>query len=131
MKRTLAVLMLMLSAMKILASAQVPELLAPAQDEVLDNGCENRSDNKIWEFSWSPVDGARRYHIFVQRLGSQFPVLNHAVNSPSYTFEGKGYVAPHNTEGWTWRVRAQTNGTWGQWSPPRSFIVEPMNTDCR
>ena len=122
--------LLLMSALTLAVSAQIPELLSPSQDDVLDNGCEDQSDNVIWEFSWSGVEGADRYHIYVQRLGAQFPVLNHAVTDTSYKKKSKGYIAPQNADGWTWRVRAQVRGKWGKWSAVRTFSVEPIDTDC-
>jgi len=33
--------------------------------------------------------------------------------------------------GWIWKVRAKINGSWADWSPERTFDVEPLNTDCQ
>jgi hypothetical protein len=107
-----------------------PMLTSPDEGAVLDNGCSNQTDMKTWDFSWESVDGADRYHLFVQRLGSQFPAVNKIVKDTSFTESQRAYVARHNTDGWTWRVRALVNGKWTKWSSLRSFSVEPIDTDC-
>ena len=108
----------------------MPQPSSPEEDAILDNGCTDGSESPVWEFSWTPVEGAKRYHLFVQRLGAQFPVLNQAVDGTSYKHERPGYITPPNADGWTWRVRALVDGKWSKWSTVRSFMVEPVNTDC-
>ena len=110
--------------------AQVPQLNSPEEDAILDNGCLDGSNNPVWEFSWTPVEGANRYHLFVQRLGSRIPVLNHSIETTSFKHDQPGYITPPNADGWTWRVRAMVNGRWSKWSSVRSFMVEPVDTDC-
>ena len=131
MKPAYILLIVAIAAFPSAAVSQIPELTSPEEHAILDNGCVNQTDKQTWEFSWSPVDGTRRYQIFVQRLGAQFPVLNTAVDGTSYSFSRIGYVAPQNADGWTWRVRALVNGKWGKWSSVRSFSVEPVDSDCQ
>lgn len=109
----------------------VPSLISPAEGAVLDNGCTNRSDTMEWEFRWSEVPGATNYHLYVySRLGSN-PVDEPALTSTSYRYDaGRNYIEDRWNQGWRWRVRARVNGVWQEWSPERTFTVEPVNTDC-
>ena len=109
---------------------QAPVLTWPQEGAVLDNGCSNQTDMQTWDFSWEVAEGADRYQLFVQRLGSQFPMINKMVKDTSFTDSRRGYVTPQNSDGWTWRVRALVNGKWTKWSTLRSFSVEPIDTDC-
>jgi hypothetical protein len=112
------------------AQEQAPMPTLPEDGAVLDNGCSNQTDMQTWEFSWSAVEGADGYQLFVQRLGSQHPVINRFVEDTTFTDSRRAYVAPHNTDAWTWRVRARVKGKWSKWSSHRSFSVEPIDTDC-
>ena len=106
-----------------------PRLGSPQAGEVMDNGCDG-SDVVDWRFSWSPVAQATRYHLWVAREGSANPMINQQVSAPEYAQANPGYIATHNLGGWSWRVRAQVNGTWSEWSESRRFAVEPLGTDC-
>jgi hypothetical protein len=106
-----------------------PRLGSPQAGEVMDNGCDG-SDVVDWRFSWSPVAQAARYHLWVAREGSANPMINQQVSSPEYAQANPGYIATHNLGGWSWRVRAQVNGTWSEWSESRPLAVEPLGTDC-
>ena len=109
-----------------------PVLLSPSANEVLDNGCQDKSDPVIWLFKWSEVPGAKRYHLNVMHAGSTYPVIDRqSVGIASFADYGESsYIAKHNLENWHWRVRAMVNGVWSEWSEDRGFTVEPLNTDC-
>lgn len=104
-------------------------LISPEDNEILDNGRTDFMDYMVWDFDWSDVEGATRYHLFViNPLG--FPYINYDyITSSSYHLESRGYQTSDGLEGWTWGVRAFVNGQWNEWSDTRHFDVEPPNTD--
>jgi hypothetical protein len=110
-----------------------PKLYSPVINAKLDNGCStNTSDPTKWNFSWYKVDGATRYWFYVKNRNSTNPLINAYATTNSYNYTGKSgsYIASHLTSGWTWRVKAEVNGVWTDWSSPRAFTVEAVNTDC-
>jgi hypothetical protein len=108
----------------------VPELLAPPEGAVLDNGCTDFSNPKTWDFAWTGVAGATAYNLYVIGANAQNPVINSTVDGTTYRFVNNGYVANQNRLGWRAKVRAYVDGVWGAYGPERSFDVEPVNTDC-
>lgn len=112
----------------------IPELVSPAQGAVMDNGCTPPNRNAIvWDFDWSDVPQASRYHLFVIGPGARIPVIDNAGITASL-FHNRipgAYVAEQNRFGWEWRVRADVNGAFGEYSPIRFFNVEPVDTDCQ
>ena len=114
------------------AASTVPVPLSPPEGAEMDNGCLSRTDPQVWEFDWSDVRDATRYQLFVQHVGSAFPVINTVMLSPSCTHSSPGaYVIDGNGFNWQWKVRAELNGTVGEYSQTRTFSVEPVNTDCQ
>ena len=108
-----------------------PTLISPYENEVLDNGCIDRSNKSEWRFDWTEVEGARKYQLWVMHSGGRFAMLNlNSIKDISYTFSDNGYVANRNADGWLWRVRALTRAGWTEWSETREFSVEMLNTDC-
>ncbi len=106
-------------------------LLAPAPGEVLDNGCSVAPDLIEWDFDWSDVPGAERYHLYVKGPTATIPLIDDMfVPGSQYAFERLAYIIDQNRLGWTWRVRAFVAGEWGEWTEVRTFDVEPLNTDC-
>jgi hypothetical protein len=80
----------------------VPNLVSPAEGATLDNG---RTDH-------TPV------------------VDKDDIPASSYHHVQSGaYIPAANLTGWTWKVRARVGGAWNDWSPTRSFSVEPPDTD--
>lgn len=109
----------------------VPELLSPSNGVILDNSCEDLSNEMTWEFDWEDFPGASRYHLFVMHRGSAFPAINSEIVISEFTSTGTGgYIVDQNLTNWFWRVRAFVDGNWTEWSEERSFKVEPLNTDC-
>ncbi len=104
-------------------------LISPEDNEILDNGRTDFLDYRVWDFDWSDVEGATRYHLFVVNpLG--LPHIDYDnITSSSYHLESQGYQTSDCLEGWTWGVRAFVNGQWNEWSDTRHFDVEPPNTD--
>jgi hypothetical protein len=110
----------------------IPALIAPTEGEVLDNGCSDFSDMITWHFDWSDCVGAENYHLHVIGSTAIIPAINApALTSSELTSETPGsYIADVHRFGWKWRVRAKVNGIWGNWTPERTFDVEPLDTDC-
>lgn len=108
-----------------------PILVSPANGAVMDNGCQDKSDDIIWDFDWKDVPGATEYQIRVWK-NPAVPVVNN-ISTPTSDFH---YVDPHsyiintNLTGWRWVVRAKVRGRWGPWSRTGYFSVERLNTDC-
>jgi hypothetical protein len=111
----------------------IPTLILPRNNDVLDNGCENRKDGVVWEFKWSEVERAQRYHLYVSGKTAKYPVIDEsAILETSYKDERQqSYIAEQHRYGWRWKVRAMVDGVWGEWSVERTFDVEPLNTDCK
>jgi hypothetical protein len=110
-----------------------PKLYSPFLNAKLDNGCStNKSDPTKWDFSWYQVSGATRYWFYVKNKNSANALINMYApkNNYSYTGTSGSYIASHLTSGWTWRVKAEVNGVWTDWSEERAFTVEAVNTDC-
>jgi hypothetical protein len=110
----------------------VPVPLAPAARAVLDNGCTNQSADFAWEFTWSGVPGAARYHL--QVLGptaTVFLIDIPTIKGPSYRhYASRAHIAAPNLRGWKWKVRALIGSTWTDWSTEQTFDVEPPRVDC-
>lgn len=110
--------------------AEVPVLIAPAPGAVLDNGCVGGGDALQWSFDWDDVPGADLYHLYVIRAGMN-PAIDRAdLTASDFTDHHFGWVPSENLGGWSWKVRARTNGVWRAWSGERPFAAEPVGTDC-
>jgi hypothetical protein len=108
-----------------------PALTFPAPNALLDNGCSSFQDERLWEFHWSGCESASRYHLYVIGPGASIPAIDDdRIRDPGYGDRGRAWVADANRIGWRWRVRARFDDAWGEWSPERTFNVEPLNTDC-
>lgn len=104
----------------------VPELIAPASDASLDNGCGFVADGVNWNFRWTPTPNTDLYELEVRR-GNDL-VHRDTTGLVSYEYRSSG-ARPRS--GYRWRVRA--HATWGQWMEPtawRAFTLEAPNTDC-
>lgn len=109
-----------------------PFLISPINGAVMDNGCKPNPDGIAWDFDWSDVPGATRYHLRVWK-NPALPIINN-MSIPSSSFNYASAPADHiintNLSGWRWMVRARVRGAWGRWSAVRWFRVEKLNTDC-
>jgi len=111
------------------ASPGLPVLISPGANATMDNGRRDGREGLLWDFSWSPVAGATAYEILVSRLGATMPLVSAQVGQTSYRHQAESFVADGNRGGWYWKVRAITGGQPGLWSDPRSFVVEPEDSD--
>jgi len=54
------------------------------------------------------------------------PVVdNQNITASEFTYETFGYIQNLVLSDWRWRVRAYVGGVWQDWTPERSFDVEP------
>lgn len=114
------------------AVSTIPELLSPRDGAVLDNGCASRADGITWEFDWSDVPHAARYHLLVQHLGSSLPVIDTFTASSSYQHAATGaYIIESNRFDWQWKVEAEVDNAFRGYSPAAAFSVEPLSADCQ
>ncbi len=110
----------------------VPKLISPEEGAVLDNGRSDLRDVIVWDFDWSDVIGATKYHLYVEHTGSVLPLIDDdkVVYDSSYHYVKSGsYIIDSNRFNWKWKVRAYVNDKWSDWSEERRFDVEPLNTD--
>jgi len=109
----------------------IPTLISPKEGEVLDNGRYDAKDYIEWDFDWSDVKGAAKYHLYVKHTGSRYPVIDKIIYNGSRHHHRKygSYIIENNRFNWKWKVRAFVDGQWCHWSEVRRFDVEPPNTD--
>jgi len=108
-----------------------PALLTPVVGEVMDNSCDTQSNPLTWNFDWADCSGATRYHLYVKKGTAAIPVVdNQNITASEFTYETFGYIQNLVLSDWRWRVRAYVGGVWQDWTPERSFDVEPLNSDC-
>ena len=108
----------------------VPELIAPREGDVLDNGRIDRQDSIGWRFTWVSCPDAESYQLYVKLSKARFAVIDVTLTATRYDSNRPGaYIIDANRFGWTWKVRAKHEGQWGEWSETRTFDVEPVNTD--
>jgi len=109
----------------------IPQLLSPAEGEIMDNGCWTGRDSIVWDFDWTDVDGVAEYHLFVIGPTALYPVIDCTVAESLYHWVDEGsYIANKNRHGWRWKVRAVIYNEWMPWTPERTFDVELLDTDC-
>jgi hypothetical protein len=109
--------------------ACVPALAVPANNAVLPQRLPDDKFALNWTFEWKACPEATRYHLFVIGPTASNPVVNEdSLTSATYQFQrSHGQISKSKTQGWTWKVRAYTNGRWGEWSEVRTFNVAPPN----
>jgi len=113
-----------------LEQVTIPTLISPKEGAILDNGRTDKRDNIVWNFDWSDVIDATRYHLYVKGETATIPVINIEIRQSFYNIVWKGaYIIERNRFNWKWKVRALIGDRWGDWSEVRSFDVEPVNSD--
>lgn len=96
----------------------------------MDNGRTDSRDRKIWQFDWADCPQASEYHLKVQGKGTSKPLIDATgLFNSEYEHNKRSYIADRYRLNWSWKVRAKIAGSWGPWSAPRQFEVEPINTD--
>jgi len=110
-------------------STCVPALISPAAGAIMDNGRPDGLERLEWKFEWGECPEATRYNLYVTGGGLPFPMIDSTTTTPLYRLSIPGYLAETQLTGWTWRVRAEEDGVWGEWSEERPFTVEPPSSD--
>lgn len=106
-------------------------LLAPENNDVLDNGCLDDIDLIEWDFDWSDVSRVQYYNLYVKSVLAQNPLINDLTIpgiQSSYHYTGRGRI-PFPSD-WFWRVRAFVDGEWSEWSEERYFTCEDPDILC-
>lgn len=128
-------------------SSQVPRLMSPEKNEILDNGCRREvrqscTERVFWRFEWTFIPNASEYELYVisepkgprdkrfLRAKTQ-PLIRRKLKTNFYEFKNNGVVVWGNNYLWSWKVRAKFNGMWTTWSETRNFIVEQDCLDCK
>lgn len=109
----------------------VPILFSPAPGAVVDNGCLGGTNLVEWMFDWSAPAGADLYQLVVWRMGMNTAIDRSDIGPSDFTYRHTGWIDDAHLDGWLWKVRARTNGVWGEWTAESPFVVEPLGTDCR
>jgi hypothetical protein len=100
-----------------------PKLLSPVDGAVLKNNVPD-----MWEFSWSKVPKAERYHIYIAHSTLiDSPAVSQEMDVPVYRMPNPHLMRSSGPlrQGWTWKVKALVGGEWSKWSDVRTFDVEP------
>lgn len=106
--------------------------MRPDWSDLMDNGCDGGGDGVDWEFQWSPVPRAARYHLQAWSVGPGSPALDDSTITGNFyrRTEPLAFVRESMRIGWRWRVRAFADGAWSEWSRETVFDFEPPGTDC-
>lgn len=103
---------------------------SPAMRGTVDNGRRDARDLMIWSFSWQGCTGDESYHLVVRRKGAPNQLIDEDdIEVPWFRYESRAHVIDTELSGWTWKLRAKRKGTWGAWSQPYLFQVEPLDSD--
>jgi len=102
----------------------IPTLVSPLNGAVLPQPSES------WVFDWGdsadPESDIQQYELYVKWSGGAIPVIDVEVPNSNYSEVVGGSIGAASCSDWRWKVRTQNNaGLWSDWSPTRSFDVEP------
>tara|TARA_R110000868_G_scaffold304437_21_gene565404 strand:+ start:36335 stop:37777 length:1443 start_codon:yes stop_codon:yes gene_type:complete len=99
----------------------VPNPNFPTQNAVLPNGLNT---GLKWSFNWFPVSGATQYELVIGYTnGGEF--FRTTVNRSNYDYiNATTSIKNEFLTGWLWKIRAQVNGVWSDWSQDMLFSVE-------
>lgn len=130
------------AGMSTMATAQVvvtgapsppePDVTPPTAPVLLSPSSGATLPQSQWSFDWTdssdPESGIKQYELYVIISGGT-PNVDVYVTDSYYSKISSGYFGHDSLTGWTWKVRAQNNaGLWSEWSPVRTFEVEPKIT---
>ena len=105
-----------------------PALLEPVEGALLSDMGRPENQGKGWDFRWSPVAKALKYHLRVTGPSdNNNPLIdNSELTDPSYHYHGIVPPTVAERRGWRWKVRAMlASQTWSDWSFERKFDIEP------
>lgn len=111
-------------------AATGPKLLAPAPGAALANFGAAPGPAVSWEFRWTAVNGASKYHVQVSRVGAAQPLFNRDdLKLPKFKGTIRSKFPESSLDGWTWKVRAFVNGRWNDWSESQPFRIDASQKD--
>lgn len=110
--------------------SDIPMLMIPLPDAVMDNGCVNKTIPVSWFFSWTSVQGASMYELWIKKHYSTSPTFDLQLSEIQYTWQSYTFITEQDSENWIWKVRCLINGKWSDWSPDQIFQVGPAQTNC-
>ena len=107
--------------------ACVPALVAPGDNAVLPQRLPGDKFALNWTFGWKTCPEAAKYHLFVIGPTASKPIVDDdSLTSATYQYQrSHRQISKDKAQGWTWKVRAYTDGQWGEWSEVRKFSVTP------
>ncbi len=112
---------------------EMHDVYTPVSGSLMDNGCENGEDDLLWSFDWPDVPGATYYELEIEdddeyewNSDSDLYESNYEYGIDEYEEE---YIEKYRLNNWRWRVRAQVNYEWRDWSDWRTFDVEHQCLD--
>jgi len=100
------------------------DLVRPAANAVLSQRrVKGGKVQTVWQFLWRGCPEASRYHLYVIGPGALNPIVNiDTLTTTTYQISDSHYGITQR-RGWTWMVRANVGGRWGDWSEKRTFNV--------
>ena len=111
-------------------SGIAPEITHPRPNALLDNGCEEQVEQRIWHFEWTAIPDATTYQFRVYAANDATPSIEKELRTAQFTLQDFDFIATTNTQDWEAIVRAKVEGVWSDWSQALPFHVEAVNTDC-
>lgn len=103
------------SVFPLLATDHPPTLLTPSQGEVLKRDITQ-------EFRWTEVPGAEKYHVYVAHsTNKDRPAVSQEMEVTFLLLDTNVFTVDR---GWTWKVKAEVDGQWSNWSQVGTFDIE-------
>ncbi|MEM6685337.1 MAG: RICIN domain-containing protein, partial [Bacteroidota bacterium] len=98
-------------------------LTSPFQNGMLPNGIENTNTSYTWNFDWLDVPNAEQYEILISHPNDASKSLHTSTPVSYYQLTQRVHYKNNELRGWNWKVRVFRNGSYSQWSTPRTFNV--------
>lgn len=104
-------------------------LISPINGEMVSNGDQNNPYE--WFFDWNDVPNTSSYELIVQRANDNRPFIRTFVNQSEYRSPSNWPIDESELDNWQWKVRAQTNSGWTDWSDIGQFSVASNQTQTQ
>lgn len=98
-------------------------LTSPSQNGMLPNGIENKNTAYTWNFDWLDVPNAEQYEILISHPSNASKSIRRNTSASYYQLTQRGHFKNNELRGWNWKVRVFKNGSYSQWTTPRTFNV--------